>query len=387
MGLLALLLTSFMFTSCKHEEIVLFQQQEEKRTVAGFIGNNFDFSLLHAALKYTGLSDTLNNHLNEYTLLAPRNVAFNQLGIYKESDVLQLNKDSLYQALAHHILPRKLMEKDILPTIGIRYPTLAGQEVETARETPNLTFVDKKTYIWFSGSLVSRFDIETTNGVIHALDRIIKYSPNTVADYLESQPDYSIFVTGLKHFGLWEKLKEEDKTYTIFAPRNLHYGPWKIDADSIKRMDVNKVNGGLLFGSHIMVGRELYISDLAYAFMKGQLFLTVPVADAAGYNQNITAGRLHNFMPYNSLNAEYSVVVAKHKYPFGFREDNVSGSPYPYSPESMLGSRSIVNDDGTLCGGCTGQNGSLYPRADYKTKNGIIHDFRALLVLPNEAKK
>ena len=225
-------------SSCKHEDILLKKPNEDISTLSGYIANNFDFTLLQAALVYTGLNDSLDKS-GPYTILAPDNQSFNELGIYRPSDFNLLNRDSLREQLSHHILPYKLMQEDIPLGIDIAYRTLNGESIKAARVAWS-TVKDGRTEsvsnLYFSGAYVEIKDKVLSNGVLFSIDRLIKKTDKlTVQDWLRSHKEYSIFITGLKHFGLWDELNGEG-LFTIFAPRDEIFLARGITAGSIFAM-------------------------------------------------------------------------------------------------------------------------------------------------------
>ncbi len=181
-----------LFTSCEKPTILLNQPNDDVRSIGGYIGNNFDYSLLATALEYTGLLDTLTNSTGSFTVLAPDNQAFNDLGITREEQIWAMDRDSLRYVLAYHILPQRLMEADI-PADGIdlRYTTLAGTALYASRAI-NSSVRDSyngRSYLYFSGAYADSKDAEFSNGVMHTLSKLMKPYPNkTVQQVLAQKP-------------------------------------------------------------------------------------------------------------------------------------------------------------------------------------------------------
>ncbi|WP_437918024.1 fasciclin domain-containing protein [Sphingobacterium sp. LRF_L2] len=373
----------FGLQSCDYDEVELYQPNEEERTVAGFISNNFEFTLLSSALQYTGLMDTLNNHLGNYTLLAPPNSAFEALGITRPSDFYQLDKDSLYKALAFHIIPQRLLVDDIPFDNGIVYTTLEGMEQQASKVSYVTT-----TYLTFSGSRVTTFDQAFINGNVQVLDKVLKFYPKgSIKQWLEENEQYSIFTAGLRHFNLLDLLGNEDRNFSVFAPDNEEFESRGITVDSIARMDVNKLIGARLFGAYIVPDLLIFISDFRYYYYNsGQQFVTRVLEDDEDYHQNLT-GYSHNvpgqqIFPQTALDQNlYSFGISKLAFPYG---------QYPGKSSSLVYD-SALDFDLFLGSGRQSHEAQTYgdrpERNDHIASNGLIHDIHALLVLPDEALK
>lgn len=259
--ILYLLIVTGAFASCKHDDLTIAVPNENIRKAGDFIKNNYEMKLFSAALDKTGYTAELNES-GPYTVLVPTDRAFNELGIYSPSDLNRINPDSLKRMIAYHILPRRLRLSDI-PTNGVdvRYATLEGTELYTSLASTYPSGGAQVNDLYFSGSVASRKDVVIANGVIHVLDKVMK--PNfsaTIKQWLEQHPDYSVFVSGLKKFNLWEQLGTSNQ-FTVFAPDNNSLENVGITAESLAQMDTQKYEGDLLFGVYIMYDRHYFISD------------------------------------------------------------------------------------------------------------------------------
>ncbi len=241
-------------SSCEHEDYLIPKPNENIRPAADFIKNNYDFRLLYAALEYTDLVDELNGP-GPFTVLAVNDAGFNAVGIHTVEDIRELDRDSLKQILQYHVLKdRRLLVSDI-PTdaVDVRYETLAGDDLFTSAATRS------KEY-YFDGAKVSRSDVALSNGVLHGLSKMMKYHKGkTVQDFLAANADYSIFVAGLKTFGLWDELAG-DGPFTVFAPKNDAFEEKGITIGIINNLDTDGYNQRL-FTAYIMYDRHYFVSD------------------------------------------------------------------------------------------------------------------------------
>jgi uncharacterized surface protein with fasciclin (FAS1) repeats len=251
-GLIAVLL--FALTACEHENYVVPKPNEHIRPAGDFIKNNYDFRLFHAALEYTGLAGELNGP-GPFTVFALPDVAFNGLGVHTVEQVRNLDKDSLAYALRLHILKNRRLTFAAIPTRGvdIQYETLNGDKVYVSVNSAN---------IYVDGAYATRRDIVLSNGVLHVMDKAIKYyKGKKVTDYLSEAPEYSIFVSALKKFGMWQELVDE-KPVTIFAPNNTGFNARGITQTTIDTMTVAAYHAERFLGMYILHGRHFFLSDI-----------------------------------------------------------------------------------------------------------------------------
>uniref|UniRef100_A0A669AZ41 Periostin, osteoblast specific factor b n=1 Tax=Oreochromis niloticus TaxID=8128 RepID=A0A669AZ41_ORENI len=142
-----------------------------------------------------------------YTLFAPTNEAFEQLG----SDVLeriQSDKQALKALLSFHLLDSIQCSEGILA--GTSYETLEGNNIEIGCDGESLTVNGIK--------MVRQKDIVTTNGVIHIIDKaLVPDSAKQVMELLESSQ--STFTDMVSELGLSGGMRS-DAEYTLLAPFN-----------------------------------------------------------------------------------------------------------------------------------------------------------------------
>lgn len=118
------------------------------------------FATLTAAVTAAGLVETLQGE-GPFTVFAPTDDAFAALpaGVL-DALLLPENKDALTKILTYHVVSGKVMAADV--TDG-DVPTVEGQTVA-------LSTADGVTV---NGAKVIQADVETSNGVIHAIDAVI----------------------------------------------------------------------------------------------------------------------------------------------------------------------------------------------------------------------
>lgn len=120
---------------------------------------NSDFETLVAAVQAADLVETLKGE-GPFTVFAPTNEAFAELGETVDTLLMPENKDKLTAVLTYHVLPGKVMSSDLS---AMSAATVEGQEVDIMVE--NGPMVN-------DANIVSA-DIEADNGVIHVIDKVL----------------------------------------------------------------------------------------------------------------------------------------------------------------------------------------------------------------------
>ncbi|TCC86309.1 fasciclin domain-containing protein [Pedobacter hiemivivus] len=347
--ILAIGMQLLLLASCKHDDLTIAAPNENIRPAADFVKNNYEMRLFYAAIKKVGYVDELNG-AGPFTILAPTDAAFNRMGIYNPTDFDKLNADSLKKVIGYHLLPRKLSVTDI-PNNGIdvRYATLSDAEVYTSRASTNPNG-GAENELYFSGSEVTRQDVILANGTLHVLDNVMKPNFNkTVQAWLAGHPDYSVFVSGLKKFNLWDQLATTQQ-FTVFAPNNEALKNGGITAASLNEMDASKYLGDLLFGVYLLYDRHFFVSD-------GQVFSRI--------NSN---GSFSYFLKNNS---HYMTFGGGKQYPsfkLGYGLVLYPGNGPSDSPIKAVTSEIVAKND-NLC------------------SNGLVHHLVDGLVTPEQAIK
>ncbi len=117
-----------------------------------------NFKTLVAAVQAAGLVDTLKSP-GPFTVFAPTDEAFAKIP-KATLDGLLKDKAALTKVLTYHVVPGKVMAKDVKAG---KVKTVQGQELTIS--TNSGVMVDQ--------SKVVATDVDTSNGVIHAIDTVL----------------------------------------------------------------------------------------------------------------------------------------------------------------------------------------------------------------------
>ena len=120
------------------------------------------FNTLVAAVKAAGLVDTLKGP-GPFTVFAPTDEAFAKLPAGTVEDLLKPeNKSKLVAILTYHVVPGKVIAKDVLKLHDAK--TVNGQD---------LTVKAQMGSVMVNNANVVKTDILCTNGVIHVIDTVV----------------------------------------------------------------------------------------------------------------------------------------------------------------------------------------------------------------------
>ena len=119
------------------------------------------FETLLAAATAADLADDLKGE-GPFTVFAPTDEAFAALPEGTVENLLKPeNKDQLISILSYHVVPGKVMSTDL--TDDMTAETLQGGELT----------IDLDNGVMINDASVTTADIETSNGVIHVIDKVI----------------------------------------------------------------------------------------------------------------------------------------------------------------------------------------------------------------------
>lgn len=197
-----------VFASCSKDDS---DDQKDPQNIVQVASSNADFSILVQALDKAGLVSTLEGS-GPFTVFAPTNAAFTalftQLGV---SGINDLSAEALRPILLNHVISGNVKAADISTGYAETFNNTApgGNKVKL--------FISKGSDVKVDGSKVITADVMASNGVIHAIDKVIL--PPSVVSHAINNPDFSILVEAVVKAGLVEALSAAGP-FTVFAPTN-----------------------------------------------------------------------------------------------------------------------------------------------------------------------
>ncbi|SHN23788.1 fasciclin domain-containing protein [Gracilibacillus kekensis] len=157
---LTLILFAVMLFLSFESGVFASENAETEKNIVDVAKEAGNFNTLIAALEKAGLVDTLKGE-GPFTVFAPTDEAFELL--LKELDITTeelLARDDLKNILLYHVVPEKVMSGDLQD--GMKVKTLADKKVEISLDP-----------VMVNNSNVVKADLETSNGVIHVIDKVL----------------------------------------------------------------------------------------------------------------------------------------------------------------------------------------------------------------------
>ena len=120
-----------------------------------------NFRLFLQALEAAGLKDTLKE-TGPFTILAPVDDAFLKVPQTKLHDLFKTeNRESLKSLLRNHIIPGKLLSREIK-----EHDEISSMNAEDL-------IIESHAGLWINEAQVITPDLNASNGVIHGIDAVI----------------------------------------------------------------------------------------------------------------------------------------------------------------------------------------------------------------------
>jgi uncharacterized surface protein with fasciclin (FAS1) repeats len=117
------------------------------------------FTILVTAVQQAGLVETLKGK-GPFTVFAPTDEAFAKIPA-DQLNALLADKEALKKVLTYHVVPGKVMAKDVVKLQSAK--TVEGQSIK----------IDTTMGVKVDNANVIKTDILASNGVIHVIDTVI----------------------------------------------------------------------------------------------------------------------------------------------------------------------------------------------------------------------
>lgn len=197
------------FSSCSKDDDD--KKMEDPKNIVDVAVADARFSILVEALGKANLVSALGGE-GPFTVFAPTNDAFtalfSQLGV---SGIADLDAATLTPILLNHVVAGQVKSSDIS----------TGYAATLNASGPNGTnvkvFINKGSDVMVDASKVIIADVMASNGVIHAIDKVIL--PASVVGHAINNPNFSTLVEAVVKANLVEALSSAGP-FTVFAPTN-----------------------------------------------------------------------------------------------------------------------------------------------------------------------
>jgi transforming growth factor-beta-induced protein len=244
------------FTACKksNNDPVQPSQQNIVQVAQG----NTNFSSLVTALTRADLVTTLSG-TGPFTVFAPTNAAFTASGI----DVNTIAVTSLKPVLLYHVSAGKALAANIAAGAS-KITSLKADESKTVYVSKNGSSVFLNGGGAPNGATVTQADIQASNGVIHAIDRVIQFPTQNIAQLASGNTNLSFLAAAVTRAGgnVAQTLSSASANgNTVFAPTNAAFqAAGFADVAAINAADPAVLTSILLY--HVVPG-YVFSTDLA----------------------------------------------------------------------------------------------------------------------------
>lgn len=225
------------------------------------------FSILVEAVQAAGLADTLSAP-GPLTVFAPTNDAFaallTELGLSK--DQLLSNKPLLTAVLKYHVVSGSVSSTQV--PIGKPIMPVAGGFFKADKVGADLVLTDGRNRT----SKIVQADIPASNGIIHAIDKVLLPADKTVVQVAAANPDFSILVEAVTAAGLADTLSAPGP-FTVFAPTNAAF------ASLLTELGITKAQ---LLGDKALLTKVLTYHVVPGLVLKAQVPVNTPITTVEG---------------------------------------------------------------------------------------------------------
>ncbi|HLO38524.1 MAG TPA: fasciclin domain-containing protein, partial [Lacibacter sp.] len=190
---------SYMF-SCKKIDIVT-ATTEDVNIYDYLVKNGDKYSDFAKMIEKAGYADFLNAY-GSYTVFAPTNDGVKAyLQETGKTSIDAFTVPEIQNIVKLHLIQDTIQTGSFtdgkLPLV-----TMLGQYLITGVTNINGT----SSYTVNRQALLLQPNITLSNGIVHAIDHVLKAATKTVAQTIEANPDYSIFTQALKETGYYDSL-------------------------------------------------------------------------------------------------------------------------------------------------------------------------------------
>ena len=223
-----------------------------------------NFRTLVTAVKAAGLVETLKGE-GPFTVFAPTDKAFAKLPADKLNALLN-NKEQLKAVLLYHVVPGKVMAKDVVKLSSAK--TALGQELN----------IKSCSGVHVNEATVVKADVKASNGVIHVIDSVL-LPKNDLIEVARAAGSFKTLLTALEAADLTAALRSEGP-FTVFAPTDEAFGNLPEGTVDSLLKDIPKLKSILTY--HVVPGKALAADVVQMDWAKTLQGQSVKVSTAGG---------------------------------------------------------------------------------------------------------
>ena len=209
---LGLVMTGTVMVSCSDDDDNQLEVSSNQ-TIASIVTSTPAFSTLSQAVTKAGLGATLNGN-GEFTAFAPNNAAFEASGI-TNATLASLTAEQTKDILLYHTLASKVASSAVPAGPNAKVTTAQGDAVYVTKDTRG---------VFVNGWKVNQADIMASNGVIHAIERVLIPASGNVVETAQGNDNLSYLVAAVVRASQGNtnvaNVLASTEGLTVFAPTN-----------------------------------------------------------------------------------------------------------------------------------------------------------------------
>ena len=261
-------------------------------TIAQVVENLGDeFSTLLGALQGTRLITSIDEPTDEVlTAFAPTNAAFAQLGSFL--DYLTDNPDILFMVVQGHAFINETNTTEMVSETPAAVLRSFANSIRPLKQDDGsidlITFNNPRDNL---PTIIEPFDIVASNGIVHAIDRVILPLLPVAATAVVR--DFSTFVAAVEAADLTSLLNSQAEMFTVFVPTNEAFAT----VEGLVAILNDKVTLTEILLTHVINGTALTSSQIVAAIEGGTT--SVPAASGVPLSATLTGTDLFVAGPGN----------------------------------------------------------------------------------------
>ena len=263
---------------------------DNDRNVVQVAQGDARFSILVEAVTAADLATTLSSP-GPFTVFAPTNDAFaallSELGVTK--DQLLANKPLLTAVLKYHVVPASVPRAAV--PIGLPITPIDGGIFKVDPVGADLVVTDGRNRT----STIVAADIAASNGVIHAIDKVLLPADRNIVQTAAANPSFSVLVEAVDAANLAGTLSGAGP-FTVFAPTDAAFAALLTELGLTKaQLLANTALLTRVLTYHVVPSRVLKAQvpiGAAITTVEGGTFsvdASLVITDQRGRSANITA--------------------------------------------------------------------------------------------------
>ena len=254
---------AFTMTSCDDDSDDIIGGIDDTDSITNNLGDDDRFEMLSDALERVNLDDVLEQD-GPFTIFAPTDAAFDALGV----DLNTLSDEQLTEILLYHVLGAEVMSTDL--SEGQTYATTAS---ENGPENEQLSILIERSgnAVTLNGNVnVTDADLESKNGVIHAVDAVLM--PQDIVDAALANDQFTELTGALgAASGDLVNVLKGTGPFTVFAPTNAAF---EAISETTATLTADQLRDVLLY--HVVAGNvraEDLSDDMEVTTQNGDTFM------------------------------------------------------------------------------------------------------------------